>query len=115
MTRPSVDRAFWRERLATAIAVRERLHLDATAVRLVHGEADLLPSLIVDRYADVLVVQTLSQGTEANRDLIVELLVELLQPRGVLLRNDPKVRTLEGLPQEVVLAYGEVPERRRGA
>ena len=104
------NRAFWRERLATAIAVRERLHLDATAIRLVHGEADLLPSLIVDRYADVLVVQTLSQGTEANRDLIVELLVELLQPRGVLLRNDPKVRTLEGLPQEVVLAYGEVPE-----
>ncbi|AMY12584.1 Ribosomal RNA large subunit methyltransferase I [Luteitalea pratensis] len=105
-----VDRAFWRERLVSAIAVRERLQFDATAVRLVHGEADLLPSLIVDRYADVLVVQTLSQGTEANRDLIVELLVELLQPRGVLLRNDPKVRTLEGLPQEVVLAYGEVPD-----
>ena len=105
-----VDRAFWRERLAMAIGVRERLRLDATAMRLVHGEADLLPSLIVDRYADVLVVQTLSQGTEANRDLIVELLVELLQPRGVLLRNDPKVRTLEGLPQEVVLAYGDVPE-----
>ena len=106
-----VDRAFWRARLAAAIAVRERLQIDATAFRLVHGEADLLPSLIVDRYADVLVVQTLSQGTEANRDLIVELLVELLKPRGILLRNDPKVRTLEGLPQEVVLAYGEVPEQ----
>ncbi len=106
-----VDRAFWRARLAAAIAVRDRLRPDATAFRLVHGEGDLLPSLIVDRYADVLVVQTLSQGTEANRDLIVELLVELLQPRGILLRNDPKVRTLEGLPQEVVLAYGDVPER----
>lgn len=104
-----VDRAFWRARLAAAIAVRERLALDATALRLVHGEADLLPSLIVDRYDDVLVVQTLSQGTDAHRELIVELLVELLQPRGVLLRNDPKVRTLEGLPQEVALAYGEVP------
>ena len=104
-----VDRAFWRARLAAAIAVRERLKLDATAIRLVHGEADLLPSLIVDRYADVLVAQTLSQGTEAHRDLIVELLVELLRPRGILLRNDPKVRALEGLPQEVVLAYGEVP------
>jgi 23S rRNA (cytosine1962-C5)-methyltransferase len=80
-------------------------------MRLVHGEADLLPSLIVDRYADVLVVQTLSQGTDTHRDLIIELLVELLQPRGVLLRNDPKVRALEGLPQEVVLAYGEVPEQ----
>ncbi|WP_239490381.1 class I SAM-dependent rRNA methyltransferase [Luteitalea sp. TBR-22] len=104
-----VDRAFWRGRLAAAIAVRERLAIDATAMRLVHGEADLLPSLIVDRYDDVLVAQTLSQGTDAHRDLIVELLVELLQPRGVLLRNDPKVRTLEGLPQEVTLAYGEVP------
>ena len=105
-----VDKAFWRKRLAMAIAARDALHLDATAIRLVHGEADLLPSLIVDRYADVLVVQTLSQGTDAHRDMIVELLVELLQPRGVLLRNDPKVRTLEGLPQEIVLAYGEVPE-----
>jgi 23S rRNA (cytosine1962-C5)-methyltransferase len=107
----TVDRGFWRTRLAAAIAVRERLQIDATAFRLVHGEADLLPSLIVDRYADVLVVQTLSQGTEAKRDLIVELLVELLKPRGILLRNDPKVRTLEGLPQEVVLAYGDVPEQ----
>ncbi len=106
----AVDRDFWRARLQAALAVRDRLQLDATAMRLVHGEADLLPSLIVDRYADVLVVQTLSQGTDAHRDLIVELLVELLQPRGVLLRNDPKVRTLEGLPQEVVLAYGDVPE-----
>lgn len=106
-----IDRAFWRHRLEAAIAVRERLALDATAFRLVHGEADLLPSLIVDRYADVLVVQTLSQGTDTHRALIVDLLVELLQPRGVLLRNDPKVRTLEGLPQEVTLAYGEVPEQ----
>lgn len=105
-----VDRAFWRARLEAALAVRARLDLDATAMRLVHGEADLLPSLIVDRYGDVLVVQTLSQGTDAHRDLIVDLLVELVQPRGVLLRNDPKVRTLEGLPQEVVLAYGDVPD-----
>lgn len=108
-TERPVDRAFWRDRLAAAIAVRARLALDGTARRLVHGEGDLLPSLVVDQYADVLVVQTLSQGTEAHRDVIVELLVELLAPRGILLRNDPKVRTLEGLPQEVVLAYGEVP------
>ncbi len=106
-----VDRAFWRARLQAAIGMRERLQVDATAMRLVHGEGDLLPSLVVDRYDDVLVVQTLSQGTDAHRDLIVELLVELLEPRGVLLRNDPKVRTLEGLPQEVVLAHGDVPER----
>ena len=106
-----VDRAFWKARLASAIAVRDRLGLDATAMRLVHGEADLLPSLVVDRYDDVLVVQTLSQGTDAQRETIVSLLVELLRPRGVLLRNDPKVRTLEGLPQEIALAYGEVPDQ----
>ncbi|HTU99612.1 MAG TPA: class I SAM-dependent rRNA methyltransferase [Luteitalea sp.] len=106
-----VDRAFWRTRLRSAIEARGRLGLDATAMRLVHGEADLLPSLIVDRYDDVLVVQTLSQGTDAHRETIVDVLVELLQPRGVLFRNDPKVRTLEGLTQEVTQAYGEVPEQ----
>jgi len=100
---------WWRQRLQAAIEVRTRMAIDATALRLVHGEADLLPSLIVDRYGDVLVVQTLSQGTDTHRDLIVSLLVDLLQPRGILLRNDPKVRALEGLTQEVVLAYGDVP------
>ena len=58
----AVDAAFWRARLEAALAFRASLGLDATACRLVHGEADLLPSLIVDRYDDVLVLQALSQG-----------------------------------------------------
>ncbi len=106
-----IDATFWRRRLSAAIATRDRLRLEGTARRLVHAEADLLPSLVVDQYDDVLVVQTLSQGTDRRREEIVQALVELTQPRGVLLRNDPKVRLLEGLEREVAVAYGDVPER----
>jgi 23S rRNA (cytosine1962-C5)-methyltransferase len=98
-----------RKRLETAIGFRAGLNLDATAYRLVHGEADLLPSLIVDRYGDHLVVQTLSQGMEALTPAVVGGLNELLQPRGILARNDPRVRTLEGLEQRVDVLAGEVP------
>jgi 23S rRNA (cytosine1962-C5)-methyltransferase len=100
----------WRERLEAAIAFRKSLDIDATAYRLVHGEADRLPALIVDRYADVLVVQALSQGMDRRLGQLTALLVELLQPRGILARNDPKVRTLEGLEQTIDVLYGEVPE-----
>ncbi len=113
-----IDRAFWRQRLETAIRFRESLAIDATAYRLVHGEADLLPSLIVDRYADYLVVQALSQGMDSLMPTIVPLLVELTGARGVLARNDPKVRLLEGLSQTVETLHGEVPatiEVREGA
>jgi 23S rRNA (cytosine1962-C5)-methyltransferase len=100
----------WRERLAAAIAFRETLGIDATAYRLVHGEADRLPALIVDRYADVLVVQALSQGMDRRLGELTGLLVDLLRPRGILARNDPKVRTLEGLEQKVEVLHGDVPD-----
>jgi 23S rRNA (cytosine1962-C5)-methyltransferase len=103
--------ALWRHRLEQAIAYRASLRLDATAYRLVHGEADLLPSLVVDRYGDWLVVQALSQGTDRQLPGIVAHLVEMLQPRGILARNDPKVRLLEGLDRRVEVLHGEVPER----
>ena len=104
------DAAFWRERLAAAARYRESLDIDATAYRLVHGEGDRLPGLVVDRYGDVLVVQALAQATDRLLPLLGELLVELLQPSGILLRNDPLVRTLEGLDRTVDLHYGSVPE-----
>ncbi len=104
------DSAFWRERLADAVRYREQLAIDATAYRLVHGEGDRLPSLIVDRYAETLVVQTLSQGMDRQLPLICELLADIVRPRGILARNDPKVRGLEGLDQTVDLCYGEVPD-----
>ena len=81
-----------------------RSTIDATAYRLVHGEADLLPSLIVDRYDDYLVMQTLSQGMDRLARRSTTLLVELTGAKGVLARNDPKVRQLEGLEQKVEIA-----------
>jgi 23S rRNA (cytosine1962-C5)-methyltransferase len=102
--------SLWQGRLAAAIAYRESLALDATAYRLVHGEADRLPSLIVDRYGDYLVVQALSQAVDRRLPEITKALVELLRPAGILARNDPRVRLLEGLDQRVEPLYGEVPQ-----
>ena len=77
-----------------------RCALDATAYRLVHGEADRLPSLIVDRYGDYLVVQALSQGIDRRLPEITAALVELLQPAGILARNDPRVAPARGARAE---------------
>jgi len=107
---PPIDDAFWRARLDTAIRFRDTLQINATAFRLVHGEADLLPSLIVDRYGDYLVMQTLSQGMDRLAPTLVRLLAEMTGAKGILARNDPKVRTLEGLEQKVEVLYGVVPE-----
>jgi 23S rRNA (cytosine1962-C5)-methyltransferase len=100
----------WRARIVAAIRFRESLQIDATAMRLVHGEADLLPSLIVDRYGEWLVVQALSQGVDRLLPAIVETLVDVAQPLGILARNDPRVRQLEGLEQTVEVLHGSVPE-----
>jgi len=104
-----IDRSFWRSRIEQALTFRERLAIDATAYRLVHGEGDLLPSLIVDRYGEYLVVQALSQGTDRLLPEVTELLVELVHPLGILARNDPRVRLLEGLTQDVSVLHGEIP------
>ena len=104
------DERMVRARLERAIAFRESLALDATACRLVHGEADLLPSLIVDRYGSYLVVQALSQAMDRLLPQVTQALVELLAPAGILARNDPKVRTLEGLEQTVSVIHGTIPE-----
>jgi 23S rRNA (cytosine1962-C5)-methyltransferase len=101
---------FLAARLRAALAWRERIAAGAGAYRVVHGEGDGIPSLIVDRYGDYLVLQTLSPATEGRKEEIVSALVALLSPKGILERNDPKVRLLEGLPQTVSLLYGEVPE-----
>ena len=105
-----IDDAFWRGRLASAIRFRDSLQINATAFRLVHGEADLLPSLIVDRYDDYLVMQTLSQGMDRLAPALVKLLADITGVKGILARNDPKVRRLEGLDQKIEVMYGEVPE-----
>lgn len=107
---PGAVGALLRQRIDAALAFRRSLDIDATAYRLIHGEADLLPSLIVDRYGDHLVVQALSQGMDRLLPAVVAELGERLQPRGILARNDPKVRQLEGLDQRVDVLAGEVPE-----
>lgn len=98
-----------RRRIAAAVEFRRGLALNATAFRLLHGEGDLLPSLIVDQYGEVLVVQTLSQGMERLTPVIVDLLNDLVAPRGILARNDPRARLLEGLEQRVEVLAGTVP------
>jgi 23S rRNA (cytosine1962-C5)-methyltransferase len=105
-----IDGGFWRERIGAAAAYRRSLALDATAVREVHGEADGLPSLVVDRYDDVLVVQLLSAGLETQREAVVAALEAEHSPAGILARNDVAVRRHESLPLEVELLRGAVPE-----
>jgi 23S rRNA (cytosine1962-C5)-methyltransferase len=104
------DLGLWRSRLEEAIRFRQTLAIDATAYRLVHGEADRLPSLVVDRYGDYLAVQALSQGVDRLLPDITRLLVELLNPAGIIARNDPRVRLLEGLEQRVDVLHGTVPD-----
>jgi 23S rRNA (cytosine1962-C5)-methyltransferase len=104
------DEALVRERIGTAIAFRRSLSIDATAYRLVHGEGDLLPSLIVDRYGEYLVVQALSQGMDRLLPAVVSALADACRPLGILARNDLRTRALEGLEQRVDVLAGEVPD-----
>jgi len=104
-----IDRDFLVARIRAAAAFRDRVVEDTQVFRLIYGEADQIPSLIVDRYADWLVLQTLSQATERRKLEIVEILQEIFSPRGIVERNDPKVRLLEGLDQKVSLLAGETP------
>jgi 23S rRNA (cytosine1962-C5)-methyltransferase len=99
-----------RTRINRSIA-RRHAQLDATsACRLIFGEGDLLPGIIVDRYGDYLVVQTLSSGADAMKSLIVDMLRETLKPAGILQRNDVKARRLEGLEEISGVLYGAVPD-----
>ncbi len=102
-----LDPAWWSERLAASAA--RRRGIDATAYRVVHGEGDALPSLVVDRYDRWLVVQILSAGLETMREAIIPALVRALDPEGILLRNDAPVRRREGLSLESFQVHGTVP------
>jgi len=89
--------AFWRERIAQAVRLRTRIASETTAYRLIYGEADQLPGLIVDRYDDMLVMQTLSSGMDRRKEMLADLLCEATASARVYLRNDAKSRLLEGL------------------
>ncbi len=103
-----IDATWWTKRIGNA--AERRAGIDATAWRAVHAEGDGLPSLIIDKYGPYIVAQLLSAGLETVRADVVTAMREVFEPDGMLLRNDAAVRRHEGLPEEVVLAHGEVPQ-----
>lgn len=105
----AMDTAFFIERFTNCLQHRERFLPGADAYRLVYGEADFLPGLIVDRFGDVLVVQLLTLGMDKRRAEIVEALVQVMAPQGIYERSDVSVRELEGLEQTTGVLYGECP------
>jgi 23S rRNA (cytosine1962-C5)-methyltransferase len=106
-TEREVDAAWWRQRIEGAAA--RRTGIDATAWRVVHGEGDGLPALVVDRYDRWLVVQILSAGLETMRGRILEALISRFEPDGILLRHDVPARRRERLPDDIEEVYGSVP------
>ncbi|MDR7484578.1 MAG: class I SAM-dependent rRNA methyltransferase [Armatimonadota bacterium] len=104
-----IDEAFLARRLQAAIALRQRVVNGTTAYRLIFGEGDLLPGLIVDRYGDLLVMQTLTAGMDVRKDQIADLLVSLTGVGAVYLRNDAKSRAQEALPLYQGFARGQAP------
>src|SRR4051812_33790059 len=104
-----LDREWWRARLRAAASRRAGLEREADAFRLVYSEGDLLPSIIVDSYADVLVLHTLSQGADALKGMLTELLVEEFAPRCVVEPNDARVRAAEEPPTQGGVLHGEEP------
>lgn len=105
-----LDKSLLVHRIKIALSLREQL-FDKPCYRLVYGESDLLPGLVVDRFADYLVVQITTPGMERVRDQVVEALVQVLKPAGILLKNDGAARKAEQLDAYVEVAHGEVPER----
>ncbi|UJF35063.1 class I SAM-dependent rRNA methyltransferase [Paenibacillus hexagrammi] len=105
----AMTKEFFVERISRCLQHRSRFLPDADSYRLVYGEADFLPGLIVDKFADVLVVQILTLGMDVCRNQIVEALAEVMQPAGIYERSDVPIRELEGLQQMKGLLYGECP------
>ena len=105
----SVDHAFFQRRVETAWKYRQDF-CDVNSCRLIYSESDFLPGLIVDKFSDILVIQSMSLGIEQWKKDIVEILVDVVKPRGIYERNDVPVRRLEGMEQTTGLLWGEVPD-----
>ena len=105
----SCDRDFFARRIEEAWDYRKQL-CDPMSCRLIYSESDFLPGLVVDKFADVLVLQSLSLGMDRIKDMICDLLMEIVQPVGIWERSDVPVRRLEGLEQTTGLLRGEVPD-----
>ena len=109
--RDGIDAAFFAKRIERAVRFREAVLPGATAVRVVYGEADQLPGLVVDRYGEVIAVQVLTLGIEARAEMAREALERVLRPRGAVRIADSPLRALEGLPLGREVWWGDVPER----
>lgn len=105
-----IDGEWWHNRIADAFSRRTGLETVTNAYRVIHGEADGLPSLVVDKYDRWAVVQFMSAGLEAFRSEIVRAIVEVVRVDGILARNDASLRGKEGLARETVLLHGDVPQ-----
>ncbi|MCX7088731.1 MAG: class I SAM-dependent rRNA methyltransferase [Methylococcales bacterium] len=101
---------FFKARLTTALLLRETL-FDKPFYRLVFGESDGLPGLVIDRFGDILAVQITTAGMEAHKEFLLTALIELLAPTTIVFKNDNSQRELEGLDTTSVVAYGELPEQ----
>ncbi|HSJ02039.1 MAG: class I SAM-dependent rRNA methyltransferase [Verrucomicrobium sp.] len=108
--RQDLDQDFFLRRIERALAYRKTLSLDQELCRLVWSESDGLPGLIVDRYGDNLVIQTLTMAMALREDLIVNALKELLKPKSIISRNDAPVRKAEGLELEKKILHGQAPQ-----
>jgi 23S rRNA (cytosine1962-C5)-methyltransferase len=110
LTKETIDDGWWHNKIRQCCE-RRNIPSDTNAYRVVYSEGDLLPSLIVDRYADVIVLQTLSQGTDRIKTSLLDILIDQFQPRAVIERNDARVRQLEGLPLTSGTIYGTTPDQ----
>jgi 23S rRNA (cytosine1962-C5)-methyltransferase len=106
----TIDLAFYLRRIAAAEAHRKRVVAESEAYRLVHGEGDQLPGLVIDRYGDYFAIQTLDQGMDRAKTDIVSCLEQLFAPKGIAERNAAAVRKLEALPLQSGVVSGDVPE-----
>ncbi len=104
-----LDSEFFNRRISQAIALRKSSGVDINLCRIIWSESDALPGVIVDRYGDHLVLQTLTLAMKRNKQLIIEALVELLKPVSIILRNDSPMLKAEGIEQNISLVYGENP------
>ncbi|PTU73010.1 class I SAM-dependent rRNA methyltransferase [Pseudomonas mangrovi] len=107
--RHPLDKSLLVHRIKVALSLRERL-FETPHYRLVYGDSDFLPGLVVDRFGDILVVQLASATMDKHREDVVAALVQVLKPSGILFKNDSSARDAEGLPRLVETAFGEVPD-----
>ena len=110
-TRQEIDAPeFFHQKIHDADSYRRSVYPGLASYRVVYGEADGLSGLVVDRYGDYLSIQLLSAGMDARREMIVQALVEIFRPKGILARNDVSVRSLEGLDEKVEILFGSIPD-----